>query len=229
MLRKLLFLLMLVMAFNVIAFENIKTIDVIAIEYPPFTTLEQPDRGVAFELLNTIKHNTKQDTKLQWNPIFLPPKRAYKTIESGNWCASFYPIYGQSQFTQYQLNKEPISIGLVRLSKVKSFAWSSLDELSGMSVALLRTGTNSDFVNKFKEAGLEVAYVETVQAAIQMVLLDRVDTAIIDNISYTHLEYDNRKKLQLSETSLIETKISIYINNSCGVSLPRLKIIPPIN
>ncbi len=217
--------LLLLIPFHSIASEDIQSIDVIAIEYPPFTTISQPNGGTAFEILNNIS----LDKKLKWHPIFLPPKRAYKVIESGDWCASFYPIFGQSKYTQYELNDKVIKIGLVRLSGEKPFTWSSLSELSGKSVALLRTGSNSDFEKRFKQAGLDIAYVETVQSAIQMVLLERVDTAMIDNISYSYLETKNKEKLQLSESSLIETKINIFINNKCNISLPESKIIKSQN
>ncbi len=223
---KLLFVLYLfVTIFSCGAFDDVKTVDVIAIEYPPFTTINQSNGGIAFELLNKVKLTGN----LKWKPIFLPPKRAFKKIESGDWCASFYPAFGNNEFTQYQLSDEVIKIGLLRRSQAKPFAWSSLDELSGMSVVLLRTGTNSYFENRFIRAGLEIVYVETINAAVQMVLLQRVDTAIIDNVSYNNLEAKNREQIQISQSFLIETKINISINTNCGISLAELKVMKSQN
>ncbi len=208
-----------------VAADKAKVINVIAIEYPPFTSVSLPNSGIAFELLNSVKPNKN----IQWQPLFLPPKRAYKNIESGDWCASFYPAFGNGEFDQYQLSEELIKIGLIRRSQAKPFSWSSLNEFSGMSVALLRTGTNSNFENSFKQAGLNIVYVETIKAAVQMVLFQRVDTAIMDNISYGNLAMKNKEKLQFSQNTIIETKINLSINRSCGISLPESKIIKSQN
>lgn len=193
-------------------------VNVIAVEYPPFTTNNDPEGGVAFELLNDLTSNKK----IKWEPFFLPPKRAYKTIESGDWCASFYPIFGENEFKKYELGKDTIKIGLVRLSKPSPFTWLALDDLKGSIVALLRTGSNSNFSKKFQNSGMSIVYVETIQAAINMVLLQRVDIAMIDNISYSKLKPTQKKQLQLSNSSLFETKISLYVNNNCDIPLLNL-------
>lgn len=217
MLRKAVLLLGLIMT-PLLAFQSDNDVNVIAVEYPPFTTSNHPQGGLAFELLNDLT----SDKKIKWKPFFLPPKRAYKTIESGDWCASFYPIVGQHEFKKYELGKDSIKIGLVRLSKSSPFTWSSLDELKGNVVVLLRTDSNSKFSRQFKNSGMSIVYVETIQAAIKMVLLQRGDIAMIDNISYAKLSSIQKRQLQLSNRSLYENKISIYINNTCNVPLLNL-------
>lgn len=221
MLRMVVLLQMLMIANPLFAFKNDNGVNVIAIEYPPFTTSSHPKGGIAFELLNDLTSNKK----IKWKPLFLPPNRAYKILESGDWCASFYPISGQNKFTKYKLGKASIKLGLVRLSKPTPFIWSSLDELKGNVVVLLRTDSKSKFSIKFKNSGMNIVYVETIQAAIKMVLAQRVDIAMIDNISYSNLKSTDKKQLQLSKSFLHETKISIFINDSCDIPLLNLEIL----
>ena len=169
------------------AFETDYEIHVIAVEYPPFTSSKQPDGGLAFALLNDLTVNNK----IEWKPLFLPPKRAYKTVESGDWCASFYPIFGENTFTKYKLG----------------------------------TDSESDFSTKFKRSGMNIANVETIESAINMVLLERVDIAMTDNISYSNLSFKDKEQLQFSESYLYETVVSIFINNRCDIPLLNLNML----
>lgn len=186
-----------------------RSIDVLAVEYPPFTTITHPQGGLAFELLEpTIP-------QLQWKPLFVPPKRAYASIDSGHWCASFYPAHKPSDYFTVVLSHQPIKIRLVRRLQTSSFGWTQLSELAGKSVALLRTGESSAFVQQFDDAEIRIAYVESVQAGLQMVLLNRVDMAMLDDISFAGLEHDNKSKLQMSENTLLETPITLFVNKAC--------------
>lgn len=59
--------------------ENKRVIEVIAIEYPPFTSSKADNQGIAFELLRA--HN--QESNISWQANFLPPARAHKLINLG--------------------------------------------------------------------------------------------------------------------------------------------------
>lgn len=192
------------------------TIEVIAVEYYPFTTNAIPSGGIAFELLNELSVNKKY----RWKPKFLPPKRAYYKVESDDWCASFYPPHGGGNYTIYSIGDDVVHIGLIRLTKTSSFSWSSLTALSGKSLAMLRTGPDSDYLKRFKNAGMEIVFVETVQQAAMMVFLNRVDLAMIDNISYSYLSLEQKQKLQFSNTYLNSMKLRLFVNNKCNLSLP---------
>jgi polar amino acid transport system substrate-binding protein len=217
---KILCLSVIFIASPVWALKNDNIVDVIAVEYPPFTTNNNPDGGIAFKLLNDFTSNNK----IIWNPLFLPPKRAYKTIKSGNWCASFYPVQGNNNFKKYELDKGTIKIGLIQLAKPSPFIWSSLDELEGKSVAMLRTGSKSRLSMRFQNSNMNIVYVETIQAAIMMVILGRTDMAMIDNISFSKIESKYKNQLQLSKKPIFETQISIYINNRCDIPKLNLKV-----
>ena len=196
-----------------------KDIEVIAVEYPPFTTKDHPKGGISFELL----HNLSLNEDYNWKPVFLPPKRAYKTLESGDWCASFYPAQKKSDYTIIKLGKGGVNIGLARLTESSSFTWSSLKELKGSTVVMMRTGPESKFLTLFKDAGMDVVFVETIQVAIMMVLLNRVDLAMIDNISYLNLSSEQRQNLQFSNTYLDSINLRLFINNDCNLSFSKKK------
>lgn len=201
-----------------------KTVDVVAIEYPPFTSAKTQSNGLAFELLNNVEH----ENVIQWRPLFVPPKRAAKLIAANEWCASFYPVRDQKeQFRQYKLSESIVKLGLLRLRGTSLFQWQDLNELRGKSVALLRTNEGSPFIHQFKSAGLSIVFVEKVHTALEMVLLERVDLAFADSelIARVQLPENEKNKLQFSKTVLLETPISIFINPSCGVKLPEALLI----
>lgn len=198
-----------------------KNIEVIALEYPPFTTLTSSSGGIAFEMLA----KATLDVDYSWQPYFLPPKRAHQTIKSGDWCASFYPAQMSKSYVQYQLSEQTVSVGLVRRKASENFTWGNLNELEGSSVAILSTDINSPFARQFAAANITKAQVQTVQAGVQMVILGRVDYAMLDDVSFTRLETNNKAQLQFSESTLLTTKISIFVNPECKIQLPHLPVL----
>jgi polar amino acid transport system substrate-binding protein len=201
--------LTLLLCFSSLAQEKI--IEVIAIEYPPFTTVDRDDDGLAFNLLR--KRNIAQG--LLWTPLFFPPKRALRVINANEWCASFYPPPITLDYSTYILDEHPIQLGLIRKKQLHIFAWASLNELKPFNIGLLRSDKHSKFVKLFTDAGINVVFLESVDKGIRMVLADRIDYAILDNITFESLNSALKSKLQLSTTHILEIPISIYINNQC--------------
>lgn len=196
-----------------LSFSQEKTIEVIAVEYPPFTTLDRDDDGLAFKLLRK-KIIEKGFT---WQPLFLPPGRAIRVINSDQWCASFYPPTSTLDYSTYILDENSIQIGLVRKKQVAEFSWESFDDIKRFKVGLLRSDKHSVFIKSFTDAGIHVFFLESVDTGVKMVLADRLDYAILDNITFDALSSELKNKLQLSTTHLLETQISIHINNKCTV------------
>jgi len=196
-----------------LSFSQENTVEVIAVEYPPFTTLDSDDDGLAFKLLR--RKNAEQG--FTWQPLFLPPGRAIRVINSDQWCASFYPPTSTLDYSTYILDKNPIQIGLVRKKQVAEFSWQSFDDIKQFKVGLLRSDKNSIFIKSFTDAGIDVFFLESVDIGVKMVLADRLDYAILDNRTFDALSSETKNKLQLSTTHLLETQISIYINNKCTV------------
>jgi polar amino acid transport system substrate-binding protein len=197
---------------------NSQIIDVIAVEYPPFTSSSIKHGGILFELLHKVTTNEK----LQWSPFIVPPSRAEQLISSNNWCASFYPITRENiSFEQYKLSDELVKLGLFRGKLESEFQWSNLDELQGKSISLLRTSEKSAFAQQFISAGLKVVFVENVDIALKMLLKQRVDYAFGDKdaVSRSTLSTREKEKLQFSKNILLEMQVSIFINPDCNISL----------
>ena len=186
-----------------------KTIDVLAIEYPPFTTSKESSDGIAFELLR--KAALSDD--ITWRAVYAPPGRAAAIIRSGEWCASFYPVVESIKSQSIVLSKSKVSIGLVRLAEENTFSWQSLHELAGRSVALLRTKEDSAFAQQFTDAGFDVVFVENIVTGIRLVKMRRVDYSLSDNLSFAQ---QNDEELQFSKSSLVVTPVTLYLNPNCN-------------
>lgn len=184
---------------------------VIAVEYPPFTSHSPTNPGIAFDLLT---HLTASQN-ITWLPEILPPARAYKRVSEQDWCASFYPIFGENEYSEIQLTKNPIHIGLVRKRIPQPFTWQSLTELSGKTVAVLRAGDKSDFVKRLTDANLQPVFTENIQQAYQLVLKDRVDLAMIDNVTFSNLDAPLNNTLQMSQSFLLSTPVTLFVNHKC--------------
>lgn len=194
-------------------------VEVIAIEYAPFTSAKLPHGGLAFEILS----NNELTKQIQWKPLFLPPKRAGKMINEGRWCASFIPVLNKhARFIQYKLSDEQVKLGLIRLARDDDFKWQTLTDLQGKTIAILRTTDDSPFARQFIDAGLQVVFVESVELALRMVMLKRVDFAFADSqlIARTKLSKKERLSLQFSHSLLQTTPVSVFINADCNIKLP---------
>lgn len=194
--------------------------DVIAIEYPPFTSEKENRGGIAFELL--FHAYPDENFKVE----ILPPKRAFRRISNGQWCYSFYPPVQGDEFQSILLSNQHIKIGLVRLKQNIDFEWTALSDLKKLKVALLRTGDNSLFARQFSKAGLTIIYVETVDQGVNLLRKKRVDLAIYDNYTFSHLSDEEKAGIQFSNNTFISTPITLFVNPKCNYSLPKPKESP---
>ena len=187
--------------------------DVLAVEYPPFTTINKNNYGLSFELLAEAFPEQK------FTPEFLPPKRALKRISNGDWCLSFYPATHISTFEIIQLSVNKVKIGLIKKRDIGDFTWESLEEMSGASVALLRSSSISVFVEQFTNANLKIIYVESIKQGMELVKKQRVKFSIFDNYNYESLSKSDKEHLQFSDTYLIEIPIVLFVNPDCDIQL----------
>lgn len=191
-----------------------ESIDVIALEYPPFTTINTKSGGIAFELLR----QRTESYNLDWKPLIVPPARAAQMLREGSWCASFYPASDKRNVTEISLSETVVKVGLIRKAGNSAFRWRNLSELKPGTVALLRTSDASPFAMQFYDAGLSVVFVDSITSAVQMVLKGRTTYALFDSVSAGNLERYAREQLQLSESALLETPITVVLNNACQLS-----------
>lgn len=199
--------------------QQVKVVDVLAVEYPPFTTSQVAGNGIAMSAF----YQRFNEPQIKWRPQFVPPARAYYLIEKGDWCVSFYPIPDNILSTKITLSEQVIRIGLIRLKSEKQkssvFEWQTLTELSPASVAILRTGVNSVFIQRFQQANLKPVFVENVTSARYMLQYGRVDYAMLDNVSFENLPELEQQNIEFSLSSLIETPITVFVNPKCQLNL----------
>ena len=189
--------------------------DVLAVEYPPFTTSKMADGGLAFQVLRQAFPDYR------FKPMFVPPKRAYTMMQQGHWCLSFYPSPAGMPSNKIVLSEHQIVIGVIRLRQDSPLKWQQLSEFSGLRVALLRSGDNSPFATQFTQAGLQITYTETTQQSLDLLLRKRVDLAMYDDYNFNKLPTKTRDLLQFSDNHLLQTPVTLFTNPSCNDPLPK--------
>ncbi|WP_157826702.1 hypothetical protein [Colwellia sp. 12G3] len=198
--------------------ERLK-VDVIAVDYPPYTSLKLPGYGSSFSLLSQYAQSHFSVTPI---PLFLPPARANRVIKDGHWCLSFYPPKKDDKYARFvSLSDSIVKIGFYRLRKNERFKWAELKELKGKIVALLRPNVIGIMHQSFLDAGMQMVYVESIEQGLQLVLKNRVDYAFGDNLvlSESGLSDDQQLRLQFSESSVHNAKIGFFYNIECEQKL----------
>ena len=207
--------LLLFLSNGLMAKENI---EVLAIDYPPYTSSEVSGNGISFRLLE--QHLRSVDA-LVITPRFLPPARVQKKIQSGDWCFSFYPVsldQGKVQFVA--LADRMVKIGLYHRVDDPLIAWTELEQLRGYRVALLRSDRSSDLYVRFVASGLIPVFVESVEQGLKMLQMKRIDAALGDEYmtDFVHQGLKSTSNIRFAKTSLFETPIGLFVNQNCRQS-----------
>ena len=189
-----------------------QSVDVIALEYPPFTTAFDSTNGTAFTLLNTY---ASQHFSFAVKPLILPPARAQQRILSGDWCLSFYPPANRENYPFIALSEQQVKLGLFRKKQASVFQWQSLDELSGKRLGIFRALQNQGIHSIFEQ--LDLVYIETLHQGFSLLLADRVDYVFGDNaaIGSSPVYADFVEQLQFSDTVLMQVPVGVFVNPEC--------------
>lgn len=192
-------------------------LEVLALEYPPFTTQQDPSGGICFQYL--AEHELFKGRSRKFKPVFVPPARAEALLAKATYCMAFYPPRSNHEdFAFFPLKDKSVRLGFIRKKQSEDFRWTSLDELKGKSMAILRSNIKSPFLSDLISAGLQPAYVESIAQGLRMLKAGRVDYAFGDE---TTLSFHERsigldvQNYQFSETSLLEVPIGFYYRLSC--------------
>ncbi|QYK04067.1 hypothetical protein [Shewanella zhangzhouensis] len=205
-----------------------RTLAVIALEYPPFTTETQADKGSSFRALQKYLLSNQLEFELQ--PLFLPSARAQSEIVAGSWCASFYPppdiVRDQSRFVL--LSDVKVVLGIFRRRGHDPFVWRDLSELGGGTIALLRSKVDGSFIQQFIDAGLTIEFVSDISTGLRMLSKGRVDYAFGDSdaLSVLTLPKAMREDLQFSSTHLMEVPVGVFVNPMCPEAAAVLETVP---
>lgn len=188
---------------------------VLAVEYPPFTTEKAVNGGIVVSMLHRVY------PERTFIPQFVPPKRAVAILTSGDWCLSLYPPPEDVMAESISLSENLVHIGLLRLRQANIFTWSDLAQLEGLTVALLRTDENGKFARQFSDAGLQLMYVETIEQGLHLVEKQRADLVMFDNFNYSLLADNIKSRFQFSQTILISTPLTLFVNPECHLQLAK--------
>ena len=204
------------------AYSSVHKVDVIAIDYPPFTSAALSNNGLAFELLT--KH-LSQLSLIEFRANFLPPARAQIELTKGNWCLSFYPPAPSEFIERIAISEEKVLLGFV--SKQKQVNWQSFNFFKHKRLAMLRASITQGIQGQLKQAGAIIVSVETVEQGINLLLKGRVDFAFTDNVSFLDKQksYKEYAQLAFAKTPLLEVQLGVYFNTRCkyaGLLAPHL-------
>lgn len=189
---------------------NSKIAPVIVIEYPPFITQQQPDFGTSFRIL------TEQLAGHGWlaQPVFLPPARAAQRILEGNdWLLTFYPPAQHAE--PVVLKAAEIKYSLFRRSRPEPFRWQDPAELGPGVLVVTRQLPGSKELDYFRNADLEVIYVNQIEQAVQMLLAGRADYMLtVEDTGWYYLQQlkADPAALQFAETLVRRYPHTVYIN-----------------
>lgn len=204
------------------AYSSVHKVDVIAIDYPPFTSAALSNNGLAFELLN---RRLSHLNLIEFRARYLPPARAQTELTKGNWCLSFYPPAPSEFIERIALSEEKVLLGFV--SKQMQVAWQALKYFNHKRLAMLRATITQGMQGRLKQAGAIIVPVETVEQGINLLLKGRVDFAFTDNVSFLDKQRTNQEYAQLAfaKTPLLEVQLGVYFNTKCkyaGLLAPHL-------
>ncbi|WP_434925900.1 substrate-binding periplasmic protein [Shewanella sp. HL-SH2] len=194
--------------------QSIGEHEVIAVDYPPFTTMDVDDHGINFSLLSQLISD-HYDFKVK--PLFLPPARAQLQVQSGRWCLSFFPPPESQQAYFVPLSQQKVVLGLFRRKENAPFSWDDLSELKGKNLAIMRYKREGDFHRQFINAGLNMVPIESVEQGFKMLKHKRVDLVFSNQFPdylFKHPEI-NSQDFQFSNTPILEAQVGVYINQAC--------------
>lgn len=213
-------IILLFCAFVAVASASQKEqVDVISVEYPPYTSKDMEGFGDVTQLLSAY---ARENFIVGIKPRFLPTARADKVIQDGRWCLSTYPPKHQNPDARFvSLSSETVILTLIRLTKNEVFKWSDLSEYEGAYVAMLRTKKQTALQKQMIDAGLRVVYIGEPEQGLLMLLKQRVDFVLGDvkTIMETEVGQKNKAQLQISETPLLEAGVGFYYNIKCQSKL----------
>ncbi|GGB45329.1 hypothetical protein GCM10011316_16710 [Roseibium aquae] len=203
------------------ACAHAQSVEVIAVEYPPFTTATRADGGTVFAEIRQWLADQALDLTLV--PVFVPPARAQVMVRSDAWCASLYPPPAEiGHFIQ--VSNRAIDVGFLRRKIPGPFLWTDLGHFKNRKIAVLRARTSGGLLAPIETAGAQFVDVETVQQGIKLLLAGRVDYAFADNTTLSGFPAGSteRQSLEFSETVLERFPVGLYVSANCRQHFPKV-------
>lgn len=209
MARGFILLLLLLSMFKVMAKPH--DVEVVAIQYPPFTDPAYPNNGIAFSMLNSALEDNQL---IEILPTFLPPARAQAQLLKDDWCLSFYPPRPGFDAEYLPLSDTEVKLGFATLGAPAK--WHDFGYFSGKKVAMLRTFKTSKLQQDLLLSGAEIVEIELIEQGFDLLLKQRVDFAFSDDYSLLAEQLSLQgAKLFFSESIVQSLPIGVHLNVQC--------------
>lgn len=202
--------------------DTVVKIDVLAIEYPPYTSELIRGGGLAFQKLSQSLSNTSPGPS-GWviNARFVPPARANYLISTGDWAASFYPpLQPNDDYYWFQLDRGIVELGLFRRKNdnAEPGVWPALDLLEGR----VATGRQADLkgagiVSSLTASKLQIFQVDSLTQGFQMLAKGRVDYVFAEKKAGYFIAAQlgiEKESLEFIDKPLTETRIGLWVNRA---------------
>lgn len=191
------------------------SIEVIAVEYPPFTSSQMYNDGLVFELLRDYYPLPES---WQYKSYFVPPARAQHIVEQNAWCISIYPPAALSDHIKFvALGGQEVKLGFAVHTNTALEQWKSVPSLEGKVVALLRAKTPTEVERMLEEKKATVLYLENVEQGVDMLYRHRVDLAFIDHITFAQLRksHEDWHDIGFADDILRSVPVGVFYNSQC--------------
>ncbi|MGF1719563.1 hypothetical protein L4D20_05895 [Vibrio kyushuensis] len=200
------------------------SVEVLAIEFPPYTTSKLETDGIAFEKLRA--HPAMSEIEV--TAKFTPPTRIGKRLLLRDWCMSFYPPRDQKggQFKKWEISKEEVKLGFYRVKQDGEFTWGSLSELKGHSVGLLSSYSKKGLSGLMYANALDVYAIDSLEQGFDLLVKNRIDLVFSDKYSGQFIAIDHGydlQELQFSDTALSTERFHVWVNLSCTQLVTQLE------
>lgn len=183
-------------------------LEILAIEYPPYTDSTMPDHGLSFEILK----EAYKGSEFNVIPVFHPPARCELEFIEGRHPVS---LYNHFSFTQYE-NLEQVLIQRVLLTffynrEFGELSWETLSDLSGKKNGVLRLGGSSQLRETMESAGLITVELDSLDQIFRLLKMGRIDVAASVDLTAMNII----QNLFPGDTSIVPTE-KIFMTVSGG-------------
>lgn len=200
-----------------------EAVEVIAIEYPPYTSEYTEGFGLAFQVLNRALSRIpggRSDIVIQ--PYFLPPARANFRVMQGRWSASFYPpLEVDPGYHWLRLGSEIVELGLFRIrprssTESRVASWPELSQLTGrVAVGRQAASATLGLKSALRHTKMELVQVDSLEQGFQLLAKGRVDFVFSEKLAgYLIAEslIGERQELDFTDKPVFTTNIGLWVN-----------------
>ncbi|MCJ8169566.1 transporter substrate-binding domain-containing protein [Atopomonas sediminilitoris] len=195
-----------------------QNLELLMIEYPPYTSTTLADGGFTVALLQKTLHGSPFTVQLR----SLPPARVQHTMSrTSGWDASLMPPAAEvsrQHLSNIALDNQGIRISLFRrqpTGDTQAFTWQTFADLAPGSVAMTRSYTASPRVHALQEAGLEIMPIDELSQAFAMLRRKRVDYVMAAEASGWYVlnqQGAQAADYQFAEQDLLRVPNNLWIN-----------------